>query len=572
LRSFEIRPHPKAPIFSEDNNPRLIIEQLIGEMSSDNFQATDKVLDLIRQAGFVNLWFYLKFIAGYSGPYDKLNRELHLDMANYRQSDDCMGMGARGAGFISRFHYKSTIWTHGPAGWEALRNPNIRIRVVNAVIDRAQKFVNTTMQTFKSNELFKVLYPEYVIPARQAAFLLPKSVRTKDFPEPTIKAGAAGGASEGDHHDLLCLDDLVGLDDLDVERAGNVNMMYKNHWWDTNVEMLVLDWLTSRVLCFTTLYSIDDPYHKYILSSLKKLKGYPDEEYRSLEREEGEWTVYYRCALEDGKSIFPEAMPKEKIMRLIKEKPWTAMTSIFNKPKKSGIAELAEFETMQGMLVWDSDAEDWVVRVRDKGNFGTGEEWDVYVGDMDVVVGWDPAFTEKGITAKTSKTGIAVWGMDYEEYVYLLWGARGYFGIEAAFDKLFEGLEKFQGYVRVLGVETNAGQKGMPALVKKEGLLRDVMVSVKEVPASGDKTVRIRQGIGSFLMRGKVVLCGGPDVFFLEEQQVFPQDRFNMDFLDASNQALGMLSKPFAPQERLEYEDMEQEVEYNPTVNKTVGY
>ena len=32
--------------------------------------------------------------------------------------------------------------------------------------------------------------------------------------EPTIAAGGSTGASEGNHHDLLLLDDLIGMDDV----------------------------------------------------------------------------------------------------------------------------------------------------------------------------------------------------------------------------------------------------------------------------------------------------------------------------------------------------------------------
>ncbi len=566
-RRFEVLPHPEAPTFSKDGNPELIIEQLIKEVTSDNFQTVEKVMGLIREAGFVNLWFFLKFVAGYSGPYDRLNENLHLDMANFRQSPACMEDGARGAGFISRFMYKSTIWTHGASTWEAVRDPDIRIRIVNAVVGRAQTFVNIIKNTFKYNEFFKVLYPEYVMPPLQADCTLPN--RTKHFPEPTVKAGGATGASEGDHHDLVVMDDLVGLDDLDIERAGNINMEQKNHWWETNTEMLVQDWLRSRLLCYTTLYSIDDPYHNYVLSDLKKLLGYEDAEYKSLERKDGSWTVYYRCALEDGEAICPEAMPKDKIMKLIESKPWSAMTQIFNKPKKAGMSEFSDYRVKRAKLLYDAGVDDFVVRLKD-GNFEERTEY--RVSEMDVCAGWDPAFTDKGISAKTSKTGIAVWGMTWDEQVVLLGGKSGYFSYERAFEELMDMIGKFDGYVRLLGIETNAGQKILPGLTRKELQRRGLFVSIKEVPSSQDKIVRIRSGIGRWLMRDAMIVCDGPYSFFFEEQQVFPQSKFGIDFLDASEKALSILSKPLSPDEAEQREYMEDEVLFNPTVNATTGY
>lgn len=567
MRTFEILPHKDAPVFSQDSNPQLVLLQLVQEISSPNFQTGEKVMSLIRQAALVNLWFYLKFIAGYAGPYDKINDELHLDMCNFRQSGFCMDDGARGAGFLSRFLYKSTIWTHGAAGWEVLRNPNIRIRLVNAVVGRAERWISILKNTFKFNELFKALFSEYVIPPLQADFTVPN--RTKFYPEPSVKAGGATGASEGDHHDVLVMDDLVGLDDLDVERAGNIQMEQKCNWWENNTEYLVLDWVTSRLLCFTTLYSIDDPYHKYILGNMKQLLGYQDQDYKQLEKPTGEWTVYYRAALEDGEAIAPQLMPREKIIKLIEEKPWSAMTQIFNKPRKAGMSEFIDYEVRKAELVYDEQQKDWLV-ICESNNFDDDEIY--YMSEMDVALGWDPAFTDKGISSRTSKTGLVLVGLTHDEQLVLLWGSCGYFGIEKSFEELAVCIRKFDGFVRTLVIETNAGQKMLPEIVRKELISKGLFLSITEKPSSQDKTVRIRSGIGRFLMKGNVIGCGKAREFFMQEQQVFPQSKYEMDFLDACEKASSVLRKPLSPEELFLAEQREEDMLYDETANAVTGY
>ena len=65
-------------MLSDPKKAVLYLDQLGKEASSENFQATDEVKDLMRQASLVSLWFFLKFVAGFAGPFDKLNRFVNI--------------------------------------------------------------------------------------------------------------------------------------------------------------------------------------------------------------------------------------------------------------------------------------------------------------------------------------------------------------------------------------------------------------------------------------------------------------------------------------------------------------
>ena len=83
---------------------------------------------------------------------------INLDMCNWRQSDSCMSPGARWMALMPRGFRKSTVFTHGANAWLLTRNGNEKIRLVNAIISRAEDFKYLTQRTFDSNALYAALY------------------------------------------------------------------------------------------------------------------------------------------------------------------------------------------------------------------------------------------------------------------------------------------------------------------------------------------------------------------------------------------------------------------------------
>lgn len=568
---YPILEHPQAPIFSEESPEQIpvIIDQLISEISSGNVHATDAVRELLRQLGFANLWFFLKYIAGSMGTYDRLNDELHREMCNFRQAEFSMEPGARASGWLPRGHCKSRIWTHGACLWEIIRNPNIRIRIVNAVVDKAEQFVQVVLNNFKFNDLIAWLYPEYIIPKGQAKVIVPCR---QYAPEPNLKAGGATAAAEGDHHDLLVVDDLIGVDDLDIERAGNVNMERKNRWFDTNTLALLDDIGNSRIFVPTTLYAVDDPYHKYIMSSMKRLIGYQDPDYLEKVRPDGEWTVYYRQILEQGESIFPESFPKPKVIQLLSSRDdWTKMSQYYNKPQKAGAVEFINYE-VQDCHVFKDKGGHLVVSREGKPELDEPETVYLALADLDVCGAFDPAYTDKGISAKTSRTAVCFWAMDWEENVYLLWGTAEYLNIIDARKRVLEGACWLEGHLRLFGMEANGPQKGQVTDLEDTALRNGVYLPILALPTGGDKVARIRQGIGRFLIDGKVYATPKAKEFFEEEKDMFPQSKYRMDFLDASERALGILERPIAPAEAEYAQAVEDQLYWDATRNASTGY
>jgi len=572
MERFAIRPHKDAPLFSSKEESQRIITELISEVNSEHFDPSKvDVLEYLKQASLVNLWFFLKVVAGFSGPYEKLNDDLHLDMCNFRQSDACMEPGARAAAFIPRGHYKSTIFTHGANTWELVRNPNLRIRIVNAVIDKAHQFKRISQRTFDGNQLFGLLFPQFVPKGTEKRWNEQEFVlgnRERMYSEPSVKVGGVGGSSEGDHHDLLVLDDLIGLDNLNANREANALMQQAIDFFNTNTAALLDSWKTSRIVMVATRYATDDVY-SLAWQDMKSLTGFQDED--AEVREDGTWNVYYRLVEEpphSGNIVFPENFTVEGIRKLERDDWWTAATQYFNKPESTGLAELYDYTPKRCSIRWSDDLGEFIIRW-EGGNFGE-KGGQVRLNDCDVVMSVDPAGTEKGVKSRTSRTSIGIWAMDSSARKFRIWGRVGYFDVNKMFDYIFEGHKKFPGYVRGLAIESNAMQKVLLPLIRSESFKRDTYVNIIPVFATYDKDARIRNSVGLALQKGEVYLTDEHGAEFREELKGFPISK-KKDVLDESDKAFTELRRPFSAEEVAEAIEEDEEFEFEASQN-IVGY
>lgn len=573
---FYILPHPKAPLFSQESakNSQLIIKQLVQEVSSGNFPSSEAFLSLLSQLGLVSLWFFLKFILGFSGPYDEINDDLHREMCNFRQSEHCMAPGARAAALLPRGFLKSTIFTHGGDHWELTRNPNECIAIANATASKAEMFRGVIKTSVEKNELYRTCYP-WCVPGKNAKRWNESEIvfpgRTKNYAEPSLYAIGVGAASEGYHFTLFNPDDLVGLDDLDIEHMGNMNMAAKVQWFKTNRRALLRSQAKSRIIFCMTRFSIDDP-SALIIDDAKKFFGYACDEFE--EKEEGTWTIYNRLGIENGTAINPEVLTLKDLSNQMDDDYWGAMTQSMNRPAKTGLVEFSEFKVKPASLEWDEERNQYSVLLMKDANFDEGEvPRPKSLSLFDVVMAVDPASTDRDISAKTSRTAICIWAVDSDWNCVLLWRRVGYFDPLRWFEYIFDGVKKFNGIVSRCVVEAQAMQKILEPILRKEAADRDIPIYFKPVSATGDKDARIRMKLQPLLARGKIFAIQGEDVELKQEIKVFPQSKWRKDLLDATERALSDAHPPdFETEEELdEYEERRARFE-NRAVNETTGY
>ncbi len=549
---FDIRSHPLAPLFNDPAQAGLLIEQLITEIQNGRYStANAEIRNIFRQAALTQYWLFLKFVAGYAGPYDEINDNLHLDMCNWRSSDFCMEPGARFAGVMPRGAFKSTLFTHGALAWEALRWPNIRTLTVNSVEERAYQFCMNAFRTFRNNELVEWLFPEYVPPKGSAQMVLPN--RTRFFTEPTFGYKGFSGELAGTHVNLINFDDIVGVEDLDSQMMASVSMERGKRKFATASTALLVKPPVDRVGMSFTRYAVDDIYDE-VLKECKTLTGYQSADFAPQPK--GVWNVYYRKPIEYGESINSEIYTQEGLDRLKAKDPWAYWTQMENSPKEGSSLEFYNFHVHLAYLEKDDEGY-WLVRPGI--GFDTNPPGRVHLGKCDVVVGVDFAASERGMGARISRTAIEMIAMDGETNKYLVEEHCGTFKPRETINRLFALNEKFAGYIRTNILESNAMQKFFIPLIREEAWARNTYFPSEAQPVSAPKEVRIRAACGPALESGNFYIVSGQGKAFEEERAVFPQSEYRRDALDAASKAFSSLRKPWSEEEEMEFQIDEEE-------------
>ena len=543
---MEFIPHPDAPLFNNGDEGRATMAHLINEVTSDNFHPTPEVLELLRQASLVSLYFFLKYIAGAYGPYGDLSDHLHVEVANFRQR--MLHAGARGAVFLPRSFYKSTVCTHGAIAWELLRDPNLRVGLVASNSDMAEQFMGPAKMVFEANPLVEILFPDHC-PAKgengnviekvwnNRRIVMPN--RTIQMPEPSIKTLGAGGSAAGNHFDLLSVDDLVSEKELDSDRGVGADMVKKSQWFSTNQDTLLISPKKSRVFLSATRYAVNDPYDQ-VFSELRKKTGYWDELPYKINTEIGLWDVYYRMAIEKDRYIFPEKMGKKELDRIYKKDQWAYFTQYLNNPFSAAATEFIQYPIKECTL------DNTTGRGITIHFFHNGEHETVNLRDCEVTIGVDPAASEKKASNKTSRTAIIVRARDHLDRHFYIDGAVGYFSPREFYTNIFGLAGKYRDYIRSTNFEVQAAFKFVfNTLVEMQNDHKEnrPKLRLRKITPLPDKDGKIRNFLQPLLEMGLMYATPMISKPIKEELEVFPGGT-KRDTLDAMELADRYSFKP----------------------------
>jgi hypothetical protein len=544
-----ISPHPLAPLY--ETSPReqqLLLKQAIQEVLGGKLRTTEETRQLLRQSGFVNLWFFCRCIAGYSGPYESLNFDLHLDMANFYQ----LGLepGSRFGGFVPRGHYKSSIWTHGANAWEVVRDPNVEIIQASNIIDRSIEFLEYTQGVFTENELFSWLYPEWV-PAAEGRVphwnskQLQVPCKGRNLSKPNIRIIAVGGSIQGVHSGVFKVDDLVGEHMLDGERNATADMLKAAKWAPPACENIPKVAKRDRIFFTGTRYGPEDGY-TWMWEDIKGFYGYLNGEPFEIQKD-GNWTMYYRAVREDwgfpdpeGREhiIMPEKWTHKEIDKIREKDPWQYWTQMMNMSTYSGLSEFIDFKPKECSLDIGENR-DWYVEIPNGGKpiFRN-------LADMDIVIACDPAASERKQSTRTSRSAVVVLARDWEDHIHLLEVRTGYVPVTTVFDWLFALHKKFRARCTVM--EAQGPFKVLEPIMREEQMRRNHVLNLRPVPAKGDKDARIRSNLTPPLEGGRFYATEQAGNLMEEEMIAFPGGK-KKDVLDAVSLGVFYSYKPEPP-------------------------
>lgn len=526
---------------SQEDGPT-VLAQVLSEVASGNFPMTGEVADLIRQAGLVNLWFFLRFIAGYRGPYQDLGTTIHLEMANFYQ------LSLRGGSKIGicmpRGSFKSTIATHGGATWRLVRNPNTRCGILVANADRGDEFYNNAKRNFEDNEFISALYP-YTKPDgstvwNSESFTLPG--RTRSFVEPSLKYISIDSSTAGNHFDVLCGDDIVGEAQLTSDRSTSADMDRAKGKFRSAIRTIIDSPRRSSVTLAFTRYASNDAYD-WIFDDISDSFGASD--FVETRKANGEWLLYGRSVMENGESIYPERWGNTWLEKMREDDPWTFWTQYMNNPSLGGMGDLSIYRVRSASVLWDEPTKKyWVDFKDDKGP--------VSLRTMRLIAAVDPAASERRGSVKTSKQALVVLAMDKEERIVVLDLWTKHAPSTELFEKCFSAYRtwrfssmffEMQGPFEVLRSHLNKAREE-----------RGSSMPYTAIKALGDKLDTARQILQPLLQKEKLFVS---DRILLPVEHAirnFPTG--NMDLIDALKIGCYKLR---APDEDFDYDEDERE-------------
>jgi phage terminase large subunit-like protein len=392
----------------------------------------DGIDSAVQQRGLIDPFFFIRDILGYKDITENLHGEM-IDFVLSHEGEECSAL-------IPRFHFKTSVISVGLSLWKIVKNPNIRILIVNKIMGNAVKIAVEIRTHFERNKRLIRYYGDFVSKTNwnDSAFTVSKRKVIKK--ESTVTIGATGHELTSGHYDWIIPDDIVGLKDQisDAERTRSLDF-YKS-----------LKYLQDKG---TTITNLGTRWHTDDLYSFQ-FKHLPPS------------AIYLRKALLDGDvPLFKERFTREDLVKLREEDPILFSAQMMNEPLPFG-SKIYSFDELK-FQPFDS----WKVK-----------DFAVY--------GWcDLAYTEQ---KKNDATAIAFIGIDKNGISYVLECFQDRILSDESEVRVVDGMRRYQENLVMFGGEDNGGQSIFYKNVKKRTAL--------ELPGM-DSRIRTRNEIQNKVLK-----------------------------------------------------------------------
>jgi len=163
-------------------------------------------INVLRRKCFDDLFFFAKAILG----FDWLDVDIHLPLCRILES---YHKNPRIKITLPRGWLKTTLCSQAYPIWRAIRNPNIRVLLVQNTFTNAVSKLRVIKDVFEKNPIFKLLFPE-LLPDDSCTWKSESLCirRPKAFDESTFEAAGVRTQVTSRHYDIIIEDDTVAPD------------------------------------------------------------------------------------------------------------------------------------------------------------------------------------------------------------------------------------------------------------------------------------------------------------------------------------------------------------------------
>lgn len=210
---------------------------------------------------------------------------------------------------LPRGHLKSWIVTQGWAIQEMLKNPDIRVLIVNAVESNATKMLRYIRAMISKGSLLSQYFGGFETEVWSQEELLIRQ-RKVSLVAPTFMAAGLQKTLTSQHFDLIIADDLVEPDNVRTKEQ-------RDKVYEFYLSLFDLLEPNGRIVVIGTRYHQDDLYSKIL-----------DEH-----AQHNNWSLFIRsCYRPDGSVLFPEKFTHEQLENIKKKSFYHFSTQYLNNP------------------------------------------------------------------------------------------------------------------------------------------------------------------------------------------------------------------------------------------------
>jgi predicted phage terminase large subunit-like protein len=189
-------------------------EVISGAHDADDLKVSQDYLAELKENAKASLYIFAKGILG----YDRFDPSIHRPLCRLLEDPE----NSRLMIVLPRGWYKTTLATIAYPIWCAVRNPNVRILIVQNTHTNAMAKLKSISDHFRHNQLFRAMFPE-ILPDKncmwtQETLTVP---RPRAAAEGTIDAAGTRTQLTGRHYDKIIEDDTVApaLSDIGEENV-----------------------------------------------------------------------------------------------------------------------------------------------------------------------------------------------------------------------------------------------------------------------------------------------------------------------------------------------------------------